>query len=116
MLSIFSSAMLLSARFDVHAPTALLLLALVIGNSRILSASNVTGEESGEESKTLTLGLLVSFLGNQFASAIIPAIAEVERRQLLPGYKIDWDWRLSWCNANTGNILPNLLSNDWKTY
>ena len=40
--------------------------------------------------------------GPQIGSAIILGIEEVQRRNILPGYSIEWVWRDSWCNSLRG--------------
>ena len=60
-----------------------------------------------EDNRTLTLALLVPFsqtwnLGTEVGSAIVPALQEVERLQLLPGYHVRWTLSNSACVANVG--------------
>ncbi len=57
--------------------------------------------------KTLTMALSIPWIqgwpvGIRSGSAIIVDIEEVERRQLLPGYHIDWIWRDSQCDPTIG--------------
>ena len=59
--------------------------------------------ESQSPNKTLTLGFLFpAIYVGKYASAVIPALQEGARRQLLNGYEINWIWRDSACNANKG--------------
>ncbi len=63
--------------------------------------------ENNNGNITLTLGLSVPWdrvwnVGMSVSSAIILGIKEVERRQLLPGYQIEWIWRDSYCNPRRG--------------
>ena len=53
---------------------------------------------------TLTLGYLISWshewaVGPYIGSAIGVGIAEIERRQLLPDYEIDWILADTWCEV-----------------
>lgn len=54
--------------------------------------------------RTLTLGYLLSWshewpAGPYIGSAIVVAIQEVHRRQLLPGYEINWILKDTWCQV-----------------
>ncbi len=56
---------------------------------------------------TLTLAYTLSWnqewlVGQSIGSAIIIGIEEVYRRQILPGYDIDWVWRDSYCQPRQG--------------
>ena len=62
---------------------------------------------------TLTLGYLLSWshewaAGPYIGSSIILAIEEIEKRQLLPGYNIDWILRDTWCQVCV--LLPTFFS------
>ena len=53
---------------------------------------------------TLTIGYLLSWshewaVGPFIGSAIIVAIKEIRKRQLLPGYHIDWVHEDTWCQV-----------------
>ena len=55
---------------------------------------------------TLTIGYLLSWshewaAGPYIGSSIILAIEEIEKRQLLPGYNIEWILRDTWCQVCT---------------
>ena len=56
---------------------------------------------------TLQIGVLIPWtqdwiLGDKMGSGIVVGIEEVERRQLLPGFKIDWKWRDTYCQPRQG--------------
>ena len=60
---------------------------------------------------TLTLGYLLPWshdwsLGVSTAPAITIAIREVDRRELLPGYRIEWVIRDTWCAVLRGKLFP----------
>ncbi len=60
--------------------------------------------------KTLTLGYSVTWshgwnIGTMFASAIVLGIREVHKRQLLPGYEIEWIKRNSYCEPQRGMAM-----------
>lgn len=56
---------------------------------------------------TLTLGYSLSWtrgwiVGSRGGSAIILALEEIKKRQLLPGYHIEWLFRDDWCEPGQG--------------
>ncbi len=60
--------------------------------------------------RTLTLGYSMPWrqgwtVGQRIGSAIIVGIREVKRRQLLPGYEIEWIWRDSYCEPRRGMAM-----------
>ena len=62
---------------------------------------------------TLMLGYLLPWerewlVPQTIGSAIIVGIEEVYKRQLLPGYEIDWTWRDTYCNPKRG-MASNLF-------
>ena len=66
---------------------------------------------------TLTLAYSIPWergwvIGPLLGSAIIPGIEEVHRRQLLPGYDIEWVWADSYCEPRRGML--NMV-NMWKS-
>ena len=59
------------------------------------------------QNNTFTLGLTLSWIsgweiGYSIGPGIILGIEEVHRRQILPGYDIEWIWRDSQCEPNRG--------------
>ena len=65
---------------------------------------------SKPDNHTLNVALLIPFteyweLGDKAASAIIPAMEEIERRQLLPGYQVNWVIRDTGCVSYKGNVI-----------
>ncbi len=44
-------------------------------------------------------------MGGEIASAVIIAIEEIHRRQLLRGYEIEWIWRDSYCEPQHGMAM-----------
>ncbi len=62
------------------------------------------------DNKTLTLGCAIPWtqgwlIGGQISSAVSIAIEEIHRRQLLPGYEIEWIWRDSYCEPRRGMAM-----------
>ena len=56
---------------------------------------------------TLTIGYLWPWthawpVGPYSASALVVALTEIERRQLLPGFNIEWIMEDSWCEGKRG--------------
>ncbi len=71
------------------------------------SASNIQGQAANN---TFTLAYTLSWnqewlVGRQIGSAIILGIEEVYRRNILPGYQIEWTWRDSYCQPNQGTKM-----------
>ena len=85
-------------------------------NVHITFAGNVQGEAVNN---TLWLGYSIPWIsqwpiGVQVGSAIILGIEEVYRRQILPGYRIDFVWRDSGCIVYHGirNVIDMWSSVD----
>ena len=70
----------------------------------------ITHVDSLADNNTLTLGCSIPWIrgwliGGQIGSAVSIAIEEVHRRQLLPGYEIEWIWRDSYCEPRRGMAM-----------
>ncbi len=77
----------------------------------IFSLVCVTKYTDGDFNRTtLTFGCSLPWdkgwpVGGEIASAVIIAIEEIHRRQLLPGYEIEWIWRDSYCEPRHGMAM-----------
>ncbi len=88
----------------MHIHAMVLVFWLMYCSDRPVWGGNVQGMAVN---KTLTVAYSIPWVqgwpvGIRAGSAIIVGIEEVERRQLLPGYHIDWIWRDSQCNSAIG--------------
>ena len=63
----------------------------------------------GDNRSSLTLGLILPWeqgwtVGGYLASAIIVGLEEVESRQLLPDYQVNWTFRDDYCEPKRGEV------------
>jgi atrial natriuretic peptide receptor A len=70
----------------------------------------------GQEPITLNMGVLIPWseewnLGPYMGAGVVVGIQEIYKRQLLPGYVIDWNWRDTFCKPRQGLAMAvNLWS------
>ena len=88
----------------MYVSTKAVCLWLVLVYSKYVWGGNVQGEAVN---KTLNVAFSIPWtqgwtVGSRAGAAIIVGIEEIKRRQILPGYEIEWVWRDSLCNPMQG--------------
>ena len=76
----------------------------------VMSGNAASLPESDAGNKTLSLALLIpDAAGNRCASAIVLALEEGDRLQLLPGYEINWTMYSTGCSSYTGEAYTGMV-------
>lgn len=70
-------------------------------------SQTVVHETDSQQKSTIKIGVVIPWtggwrVGHLIGSAVLLGFEEVEKRNILPAYKVEWTWEDSFCNARLG--------------